>query len=544
MATDLNIGLTFSGGGYRAATFDLGVLSFLNYIKLDDGRTLLDCVRVLTSVSGGSIPALKYMLTRAQGKSVDDMVKELFDFLCNDDLMGMAFQRLSDEKANREASSIKIMAEIYDNYLFGNATMGDIIDNFDKVPVKDYTALATDFDNALPFRFRLTEAQMLDGGKESYGVFGNGKNVISRSVVKYITLGEAMACSSCFPSGFEPMMFPDDFRVSQNPEIAPGIKHRFGIMDGGVVDNQGIDPLLLADDRMRKYRKDDNAGDDTRPALDLIIVSDVSSPTMNDGFRPMEQLMPNSIGKLTIGRLCTYGLVGEAIVMLLFVIALLVGNSFWLGVLTVILVIVTLLNAAGALLKCKMFGAIRKTFVGDRAAFISHMKFATIEALLMNRAKSVIMMSSEVFLKRLRQMNYKSIFEDPIYRSRAVSSTIYELGNNKKQTWMSNVKNGIIPEELAPSEAMQETTNKAAGMGTTLWFTEAEKRDKMPHNLLAAGQYTVCFNLLVQIHRLQQTPDALTPADNLLIVCKPQLLAAWERFKQDPHWMVPQSSRP
>jgi len=196
------------------------------------------------------------------------------------------------------------------------------------------------------------------------------------------------------------------------------------------------------------------------------------------------------------------------------------------------------------LLKCKMFGAIRKTFVGDRAAFISHMKFATIEALLMNRAKSVIMMSSEVFLKRLRQMNYKSIFEDPIYRSRAVSSTIYELGNNKKQTWMSNVKNGIIPEELAPSEVMQETTNKAAGMGTTLWFTEAEKQDKMPHNLLAAGQYTVCFNLLVQIHRLQQTPDALTPADNLLIACKPQLLAAWERFKRDPHWMVPQPSRP
>ena len=82
---DLKIGMAFSGGGYRAATFDLGSLSFLDYIKLDDGRSLLDCVVVLTSVSGGTITALKYMLARARGQAVGDMVKELFDFLCNEE---------------------------------------------------------------------------------------------------------------------------------------------------------------------------------------------------------------------------------------------------------------------------------------------------------------------------------------------------------------------------------------------------------------------------------------------------------------------------
>ena len=66
MDNELNIGLTFSGGGYRAATFDLGALSMLNSVRLDDGRTLLDCVTALTSVSGGTIPALKYMLTMAR----------------------------------------------------------------------------------------------------------------------------------------------------------------------------------------------------------------------------------------------------------------------------------------------------------------------------------------------------------------------------------------------------------------------------------------------------------------------------------------------
>ena len=152
MENELNIGLTFSGGGYRAATFNLGALSFLNTVRLDDGRTLLDCVTALTSVSGGTITALKYMLARARGQKVEEMVNELFDFLCNEDLVMRAMQGLSAEKANRDASSIKIMAGIYDQCLFGGADMGVIIDNFDRIPVKDYTALATDFDNSLPFR--------------------------------------------------------------------------------------------------------------------------------------------------------------------------------------------------------------------------------------------------------------------------------------------------------------------------------------------------------------------------------------------------------
>ena len=131
MENDLNIGLTFSGGGYRAATFDLGALSFLNSLKLEDGRTLLSCVSALSSVSGGTIPAMKYMMALAHRQPVDDMVEEVFDFLCNEDLVVKALQGMSAEKANREASSIKIMAGIYDKYLFKGAVMGDIIDNFE-----------------------------------------------------------------------------------------------------------------------------------------------------------------------------------------------------------------------------------------------------------------------------------------------------------------------------------------------------------------------------------------------------------------------------
>ena len=538
MENDLKIGMSFSGGGYRAATFDLGTLSFLNSIRLDDGRTLLDCVVALSSVSGGTIPAMRYMLARARGENVGTMVEELFAFLCNEDLMAHALRRLSDEKANRDASSIKIMGEVYDRHLFGNATMGDIIDNFDRIPVKDYTALATDFDNSLPFRFRLTEGRMSDGARMTYGVFGNQKHSIGRSVVRSITPGEAMACSSCFPTGFEPMMYPDDFQVMQQGELAAGIKSRFGIMDGGLADNQGIESILLAEERLSKYRADKSRTD---KALDLVIVSDVSSPYM-EGYAPSEQALPDSVGRLTLGRLRNYGLISEVVAMLLFIVALVLGSNFWLGVMSVILAIVTLANIVGALLKNKMFGAIRKTFVGDKAAFISHLKFATLEAMLMNRAKSVVMMTSEVFLKRMRQLNYSSLYDNKEWHNRAMSSTVYELRAGER--WESMIKNGTLPDELAPSEAIQQNSALAASMGTTLWFTAEEKAKGMPQALLSAGQYGMCHNLLDYIGQIEKDPTNLSEGHRLLLSCKPQLLAAWQKFQQDPHWMVPHVTRP
>ena len=533
MENELNIGMSFSGGGYRAATFDLGALSFLNSIRLQDGRSLLDCVSVLTSVSGGTIPAMRYMLACARGENIDEMVQNLFKFLCNEDLVTHALQSMSDEKANRNASSIKMMAHIYDKYLFNDATLGDIIDNFDRVPVKDYTALATDFNYSLPFRFRLTEGRKKEGGRTTYGMFGNQYHNLGQNVARYITPGEALACSSCFPSGFEPMMFPDDFNVSKVPEVADQIKDSFGIMDGGIVDNQGIDPILLAEERMSSYRKDTTRTD---KALDLVIISDVASPYMK-GYTPSEQLVPNWIGKLTIGRLRNYGLISEAVVAVLFILALAMGNNFWLGVLSVILAIVTLLNIKGARMKNKMYKKIGKTFIGNRATFLSHLKFSTLEALLMNRAKSVVLMTGTVFLKRLRQMNYKALYHDEEWIHRVVTSAIYELRPNEK--WQQKFDNGTLPEELAPSKKMQENSTLAASMGTTLWYTDKDKDAGMPQAVFAAGQYNLCYNLLDYIRIIETETDNTNEAHKLLIACKPQLQEAWKKFQSDPLCMVP-----
>ena len=49
-----SIGLCFSGGGYRAAAFSLGVLSYMNRTQYN-GVPLLEKVEALSTVSGGTI---------------------------------------------------------------------------------------------------------------------------------------------------------------------------------------------------------------------------------------------------------------------------------------------------------------------------------------------------------------------------------------------------------------------------------------------------------------------------------------------------------
>ena len=525
---NLKIGISFSGGGYRAATFHLGTLSFLNTIHTGEGKTLLDCVSVMSTVSGGTITGLKYMLALAQKQDINVMVRELFYFLYNEDLVEDAFTNMEKGRTDYGASLIKIMASIYDAKLFSQAVMGDLMDCVNDIPIKHFSANATDFDNGLPFRFQVTEGRMIDDKKSTYGVFGNSNHRLNRDIAQYITLGEALACSSCFPSGFEPMMFPDDFNVCKN-ETAAKIDG-FGIMDGGVVDNQGIEPILLAEERMHKCGKERRD-----KALELIIISDVSSSNM-DGYSPSRLRLPKSIGKWTIAKLRQYALFAEFVISLLLIIVFFANNHYMIGAIAVIWGMVTIVNVALHWINNIIVGLVSNTIIGKNASFINHLSFADIGSLLMNRAKSVIMMSSSVFLKRIRRMNYATLYSDKDWLNRLVTNTIYELRAGEK--WASRFKNGTLPDYLKPSIAIQENSYKAANMGTTLWFTERDKERGVPEAILAAGQYTICYNLLDYIDKIKKKRDNLNENHQLIIACEQQLQDAWKKFQEDPLWMV------
>jgi predicted patatin/cPLA2 family phospholipase len=60
-----NIGLCFSGGGFRATFYALGVLSYLNRIEFRQ-KPLLESVTALSTVSGGTITGVGYALAHAK----------------------------------------------------------------------------------------------------------------------------------------------------------------------------------------------------------------------------------------------------------------------------------------------------------------------------------------------------------------------------------------------------------------------------------------------------------------------------------------------
>src|SRR5690606_8566358 len=70
------IALSCSGGGYRAASFHLGSMSYLH--RLDFGGTpLLEHVKLISTVSGGSITGVVYAMMKQQ----EHTFKEIYDFL-------------------------------------------------------------------------------------------------------------------------------------------------------------------------------------------------------------------------------------------------------------------------------------------------------------------------------------------------------------------------------------------------------------------------------------------------------------------------------
>ena len=206
---------------------------------------------------------------------------------------------------------------------------------------------------------------------------------------------------------------------------------------------------------------------------------------------------------------------------------------------SVLLALVTVANIIGALLKNRMYRAIGSTFIGNNATFISHLKFSVMEAMLMNRAKSVTMMSSEVFIKRLRQMNYGTIYSDEEWHNRVITATVYELRDGER--WESKHRNGSLSDYLTPSTAMQQNSVLATSMNTTLWFTPEDKAQGKPQALMAAGQYTMCYNLLAYIEQIELDDVNLTASHQQLMALKPQLMELWQKFQLDPLWMVPKS---
>lgn len=102
------------------------------------------------------------------------------------------------------------------------------------------------------------------------------------------------------------------------------------------------------------------------------------------------------------------------------------------------------------------------------------------------RVSSVVAMTSNVFMKRIRQLQFNDLM-DPDSRARLVSfNLIYSLNLTADHAWLWK-----LDPELQPTQAMMDNATKAERVATTLWMDEDEF-----DILISCGRATTCFSLL------------------------------------------------
>lgn len=189
--------LTLSGGGTRAAALSYGAMRELERAKLPDGRTLLDEVDVISSVSGGSFAAAYYGLF-GKKKFFEDFEADVLERQIEADLIWrlvnpLNWFRLASTKFSRSDLADRYYAE----EIFDNAT-------FDRMKKhRPFIMLnATDISLGVPFTFGQEHFDRLCSDLGPVG--------ISRGVV----------ASSAFPAAFPPLTI-DNYPSTQCDYEAP-----------------------------------------------------------------------------------------------------------------------------------------------------------------------------------------------------------------------------------------------------------------------------------------------------------------------------------
>jgi Patatin-like phospholipase len=562
-----NIALAFSGGGFRAAAFSMGTLSYLEHLKLNGdpnvaGPSMLQNVHFIGSTSGGSLANIVYSLGIYQGKTFDEGYNLLLSMCNGEDLITRVFEIFKDKnewakRPDKGRNLINAFAIAYDEH-FGQAQLNTLYQPVQATERKlEVCVNATEFTNGLSFRF---QSQRADTGNDSNGKIGNYYIYFTDTTVGgKLRMGDIMASSSCFSGGFEPIIFPDDFTYDgldkkeltdnlyfkANPFTIDDPKtdllrdeeftkqtKRFGLMDGGVADNQAIDSVCKANDRRSSEDK-----------FDLVIFTDVTSYFIDGYTLPMEK--KRWYNAFTIQQVINVLKLISVFFVVMVVLAFVKGWSDWIKWLFIpsAIVFAGYLYSAWKLWQAKK-GAIetKSTWSLILFKFIDNfltIRFSRFQQMIMSRLKSVFLLADDIYLKTIRRIYYDKIFADPLYQNILVSNFIYDLSKVKQQAQADPVAlkkeakfdqlsqptpNGMNP----PTKKLIDVAELARLMPTTLWFDQFQQADGTLRAIVTTGQFTVCYNLL---QYMIKQGDALPPE---FAPVKQQLMNDWDIFNNDP----------
>lgn len=504
------IKLTLSGGGYRAASFHLGTLSYLQQIGL------LEEVDTLSTVSGGTFTGMRYAISLKAKTSFNEFYRDMYTFLRDTNILEESLALIGRETKRAAAGDYNLItafAEFYHQKITGGRLFGIFLEP-PAIHLKDIIFNATEFRTGLAFRFQKS--------RNRKAIIGNKRFPIPPEAAKDMRLADILAASSAFPGGCEPMAFPGDFAWpgGRAPEL-PGLKDALPLplMDGGVYDNQGIDSALLADER-------------TKNRIGAFIISDVDSPSAALYSFPASRKK----GLLTLGMINVLSLV---VIVLLLVSS---GLQFadlaeswkhegrrWIRDLfmSVIPLSITVLLAAGLV----WLNGMRRRSLEKFAPEIGAGAWKKFRRLTLNqfidmaelRLSSLTALTSSVFMSRIRRLIYRRVYNDALYKGKLISNLVYDLAVEKKKPaapW------------LVPTDGMKRISLNASLMPTTFWFNDRQALK----DIIACGQFTTCYNLLEFIRRNYRKEAAL-PKGRIGVLYR-AAKEDWKRFRVDPYFLA------
>jgi hypothetical protein len=573
-----NIALAMSGGGYRAAAFALGTLSYLNHLKDDEDQALLTRVSFMSSTSGGSITNIAYSAGICNEDDFDVIYHRLINAIDGEKVIEKVFLILADDEAwkqrpQKSRNLINAFSMAYDELLYPEQYFGIYTDKLPNTHLEEICVNATELANGMSFRFQ-SQSRVFTSGKigNFYIKFTNTE------VAGELKLADILASSSCFPGGFEPLVFPDDythaglnaerldkaisykdnpFTTEDNPDdllSEPAFKEnyrRFGMLDGGIADNQAIDSILRASERRENAH---------RTPFDLLLITDVTSYLIDGYTLPMEK--KGIASHLNVNGI-TWALFLFGILSPLMVgISLFCGWHQWMYLLFIpsTISIVTWgylqYQLTATRLKANRERSTWSLILLAYGSFFLKLRLSALTQMLTARLKSVMLITSDVYLKQIRRHYYNQLYDDPATRDLVVANAIYDLSlakqrmttdlppeQQERQTPEKAAAEKLIAAIAPPSNALIGVAENARLMATTLWFDKYQRRDNAKEAIVATGQFTVCYNLLKHLFekqvRIRKTDPAYVP-DAQETVLMTNLQTHWKAFNADPFWLYNQ----
>lgn len=524
--TNLEIAISLSGGGFRAAMFHLGTLDYLQHIHFKDGTSVLDNINAISTISGGSLTGLWYMQHYCKGTDLQKAFADLYQLLENSDIPTIALSHLLKSEQD-DVSLINSMVKVYDELFFHKETFCLFQDHIDSGHIHHFSANATDFYHGVPFRFQAS--RLIKNAKPEFnrGFIGNYYLQIPWEIAGNLKLSEIMAASSCFPGAFEPIRFPYDFSFGDN-EASKSFYQQcmpINLMDGGIVDNQGVDSILRASEQMT-YDNKDAKGNIKFPSFDLIIISDVSSPKIDETTMfPISSSSKMSIRKI-LKHILVLSVLCVAIDVLFWYLNYKLLCLFFAGmiVLGVSLLFVVFVNVI--LLYIKIRKKTESILKNCSLRNLWNISFGNMIQLFGARANSLLTLAQSVFMKPIRQMRYQSLYESECWRNRLITNNVSELSSHGRWTKKEN-----LLDFLKPVYGMMSNSDKASSFNTTLWFTDEDRKAGIPKALFKAGQYTICWNLLEYVEKIKKDETNVTTTGLQMLDLEDQLRNDWENFK-------------